>query len=412
MQIYALDLEDLKPTDISEAVNKCHRPKKFSDAGSHIMEVIHSLPNLFNGVDLGEVVIYIGRSFFNPDKPKAGVYGRFMEHFRIKGHHYSVIALRCDTKVVPLWERAAIRIISKLKQKKRLCVSDIVNIAQCQAGALPAYKESVIYITWTHGKKTPIQHLNTKEINLVSNEIYEDLNNEIPRIQISDVLSATTDVSQCVEIVWHPRYQITDNSEDIDSIGQLTVSSAIIEDTAESIKDITGCSLRKVKQILMKTRGNTLVRNAFSDYWPDSEYVEDDTDTDTEYAEDIDSIGQLTVSSAIIEDMAESIKDITGCSLRKVKQILMNTRGNTLVRNAFSDYWPDSEYVEDDTDTECAEDIESIGQLTVSSAIIEDMAESIKDITGCSLRKIEQILMNTHGNTLVKNAFSGYWPED
>ena len=61
MRIYAYDIEKLVPNDLKTSFqgrNK-YKPSKFSDAGRHLMEVVHGIPNLLDGVSLGEVVIYI-----------------------------------------------------------------------------------------------------------------------------------------------------------------------------------------------------------------------------------------------------------------------------------------------------------------------------------------------------------------
>jgi hypothetical protein len=161
MQIYAFEIEELRPSDLLISFDKKnkYKPAKFSKAGRHVMEVIHGIPMLFEDVNLGEVVIYIGRSFFNPSAPSQGVYQRFKNHLAERGHEYGIVALSCETDIVPLWEKAAIKTIAKLKEKNKLCVSDIVNQKKDLAGPYASYHESVIYITWSHGKKTKIQHL-------------------------------------------------------------------------------------------------------------------------------------------------------------------------------------------------------------------------------------------------------------
>ena len=150
MQIYAFEIEKLKPSDLSVAFDKKnkYKPTKFSEAGRHVMEVVHGIPMLFEDVDLGELEIYIGRSFFNHSIPSQGVFQRFRWHLENRGHDYGIVALSCQTGMVPLWERAMIRTIAKLRQNKKLCVSDIVNVGQGGMGNIPSCPESVIYITW------------------------------------------------------------------------------------------------------------------------------------------------------------------------------------------------------------------------------------------------------------------------
>jgi hypothetical protein len=268
MKTYAFDLDKITPDDIPKPVSQCYRPRNFADAGRHVMKVIHGIPNLFEDVNLGEVEIYIGRSHFDPNSTiqNHGVFGRFISHKNTRGHEYAIIALACDTDRVALWERAAINIIKKLKDSGKLCVSDIVNTATHEAGAMPKHHESLIYITWKRGKKTKIKHLTQQQIDSVSEEISEVLNNDISENKIKEVLSVTMYVSECSEITWCPNHI----DEDPEDIGLLTISDAIDKNMAESIRTITGDSLSQIRKILENTHGNTHLRNAFTN-WPDDE---------------------------------------------------------------------------------------------------------------------------------------------
>ena len=93
MQIYAFEIEKLKPSDLSVAFDKKnkYKPTKFSEAGRHVMEVVHGIPMLFEDVDLGELEIYIGRSFFNHSIPSQGVFQRFRWHLENRGHDYGIV---------------------------------------------------------------------------------------------------------------------------------------------------------------------------------------------------------------------------------------------------------------------------------------------------------------------------------
>jgi hypothetical protein len=328
-----------------------YKPTKFSEAGRHVMEVVHGIPMLFDNVNLGELEIYIGRSFFNHSIPSQGVYQRFRWHLENRGHDYGIVALSCQTDMVPLWERAMIRTIAKLRQNKKLCVSDIVNVGQGGMGNIPSCPESVIYITWTHGKPTKIQHLNVQQITPISKEISADLNHEIPWPQIKGVLSVTTDVEQYLDIAWgHDLDEDPEedpdleeyNRDHIDEVGRLTLSAARRNKVESSISDITGLSVNKVKKILETLSGQTHVRNAFLENWPERRYDDSYEDEDEEQNE-IEYIGDLSIGYCRgDEGIAENIARMTGLSLRKTKEILNNTHGRRKIKYAFDEWpWPD-----------------------------------------------------------------------
>ncbi len=368
MRIYAYDIEKLVPNDLKTSFqgrNK-YKPSKFSDAGRHLMEVVHGIPNLLDGVSLGEVVIYIGRSYYNPLVPSQGVYGRFKNHLETKGLEYGIVALSCDTKKVPLWEKAAIRLIKNLKDNKKLCVSDIINDSSGSNGNISSQTESVIYIAWSTGKKTKIQYPTPRQIDNLSKQVFDELNGEIPLPQIRNVLLVTAKTDQALDIAWGNDLDDWSSDElvdslfddddflgedgfqsEFDSVGDLTVKTAIAcgVGVEEVIHEVTGLSSAQVKKRLMAAPGNTHVRNVFLDHWPQVISADDikiKLDDAVGQDDEVDYFGDLTVGYCIRNNCESDIARITGVPLKKVKDILNNTHGNSKVRYTFDEWpWPE-----------------------------------------------------------------------
>lgn len=355
MRIYAYDIEKLVPNDLKNSFqgkNK-YKPTKFSDAGRHLMEVVHGIPNLLHGVSLGEVVIYIGRSYYNPENLSQGVYSRFKDHLKTKDLEYGIVVLNCDTKKVPLWEKAAIRLIKNLKDNKKLCVSDIVNTSSGSNGKTSSQAESVIYIAWSTGRKTKIQYPTPQQIDDLSEQVFDELDGEIPILQIKNVLLVTAKTDQALDIAWGNDLEnllSTDELEDncnqgdddssggnvlesleLDSVGSLTVKAAIAcgVGVREIIQKVTRLSSVQVQNKLKAAPSNTHIRNVFLDCWPQMTSFGD---------AEIEYIGNLTVSECRGEYESDLSK-IIGISESEVENILYEVNGNLKIRNAFNK-WP------------------------------------------------------------------------
>ena len=121
-------------------------------------------------------------------------------------------------------------------------------------------------------------------------------------------------------------------------IGDLTVAAARGDDTiVEDIARFTALSKASVRASLDQEHGKTLIRNAFATCWPSLE----------------DEVGNLTVAQARDFDAEERVAQITGLNAVTVTRRMNNVHGKTLVKNLFSDDWPD--VAEDDSSAESSD---------------------------------------------------------
>ena len=116
------------------------RHDRFAQAARHIIRTIDSIPDLFDDVERGDLELYVGRAGATPGH----VFNRFRDHHGGKGHSFGMVVLRCDTRVVAIWEGAANRVIKLLQQRRQLCVA---NVSAHGGGGIPAHDESSIYLT-------------------------------------------------------------------------------------------------------------------------------------------------------------------------------------------------------------------------------------------------------------------------
>src|SRR5688572_4287820 len=119
---------------------------------------------------------------------------------------------------------------------------------------------------------------------------------------------------------------------------------------------------------------------------------------------DIDAIGDQKVSAARDENLAPEIAGLLGLRVRRVRRILVNVHGSTLVRNAFGDVWPE----EDDTDQ--SDKTIDLGDATVAAARNDGLAPEISRVTGLRTSDVRRELERTHGRALVRNVFEEAWP--
>ena len=101
-------------------------------------------------------------------------------------------------------------------------------------------------------------------------------------------------------------------------------------------------------------------------------------------------LGDITIASATEQDLS-LVEAVTGLGPRVVRRRAEGARGNTLIRNVFGDEWPYS--------------ADALGSLTVAVARDAGLVPEIAHVTGLSDLAVTRRLNNTHGKTLVVNAF-------
>lgn len=123
-----------------------------------------------------------------------------------------------------------------------------------------------------------------------------------------------------------------DSQIDVDELGGVTLASARDDGREEEIAQVTGLSVKAVHKRLQKG-GRTLVENEFSDVWP---YDEEEYESQV----DLDELGIVTLASARDDQREDEIAQVTGLSVKAVQRRLRKG-GRTLVRNEFSEEWPE-----------------------------------------------------------------------
>ncbi len=158
------------------------------------------------------------------------------------------------------------------------------------------------------------------------------------------------------------------------ALGEMSVSEAREEDIIDEVVELTGLQRSTVENRLEAAHGRTLVKNLFSARWPEAEGddggADDDEDDghtggDDDAADDeddgyeqltLDELGGLTAARARDGGVVRQIEEATGLSGGVIARRLREAAGKTLVRNVFTDEWPeepdggDEEDSEDNTD--------------------------------------------------------------
>lgn len=202
MNLLSYNLADVKAPEIRSGLASLPSPGGFSEAGAHIIRAIHAIPALFEGVDLGNIVIYLGRAAATPPH----VVGRFREHESNKGHEYGAMLLKAPTKVVLKWEAAAIRLLHGIMRRGALCVQ---NLAIDERGPEPAHPESIIYMTWKVVAWRDVRVATRYDIQRIAEDAAQHYGND--RLE-SEFLMALDPLSRprrdLADIEWHHAHMV------------------------------------------------------------------------------------------------------------------------------------------------------------------------------------------------------------
>lgn len=184
-----------------DAINSAPVYQQFARGARHVIECVHAVPALHNKCSLGEVEIYIGRA----GRSAKHVLNRWFEHYSGKEHKFGIVALVCPTEYVGIWETAAVRAVSALKNRGRLCVR---NISTSGFGPLPSTEESCIYVTWNHAGHQNITTPNRSDIDAIASSIASQMKHAISKSQlITGLDSITRPVHSRADVDWHPHHK-------------------------------------------------------------------------------------------------------------------------------------------------------------------------------------------------------------
>ncbi|MFZ4789764.1 MAG: serine/threonine protein kinase [Candidatus Competibacteraceae bacterium] len=186
-------------------------------------------------------------------------------------------------------------------------------------------------------------------------------------------------------------------------IGRLTASVALNEGLEDIISNATGLSEQQIKDEFQRVRGNTLVRNAFMDYWP----------------YDASRLGRFTVAFACKAGLQEEIAEATELLEEAVVRRLQKENGRKLLINAFKEMtvYDDEDEIEKNDDTneeeeDAVEAHEDLGQRRVAGVRDDDDAinQLVELLVSISKRTIRGRLKKANGRMLVRNLFANNWP--
>jgi hypothetical protein len=168
----ALDLSTLGSEQVRASVAAApHYTSHLGRSIELVIQAIHGIPGL-EDASREEVEVYLGRSC--PD----GLHGRFRSHRDEREHTGGVCLFKLPTALVPLVEKAGIRILTLLKERKKLCIA---NAAADSRGPLPSDETSVIYLTWRIVRARRVDKAGIQDVREVAREVCEAVDGRISR---------------------------------------------------------------------------------------------------------------------------------------------------------------------------------------------------------------------------------------
>lgn len=177
--------------------------ERFSKAAQHLIHCIHAVPRLYNDCSLGEVEVYVGRTGEDTDLLR----GRWREHFLSKKHESGMVAFRCWTDEVGAWETLAIRALTMLNNKSRLCVK---NASVNGDGRLPSTPWSCIYVTWRRTPEVDLVVPQRSDVSALATKLWAAMDQDDPAVSRQQLLTGFDPISRprhaYADVDWHPAH--------------------------------------------------------------------------------------------------------------------------------------------------------------------------------------------------------------
>ena len=185
---------------LQQAIDELKLYTRFAEAGRQVIKAIHSIPDLYEGVERGHLEFYIGRC----KASTSNVFNRFRYRARRCDHEFGTILFRCANSVVSKWEGAAIKIIKSLCKKGKLCVANVSYSGGRSPS--PKSKESVIYLTWrVLPRKKMISPPVRRDIEVVANMVSKNFYTGISKQTIRNAINLISQPKRAtIDISWHP----------------------------------------------------------------------------------------------------------------------------------------------------------------------------------------------------------------
>ncbi len=190
---------------------------------------------------------------------------------------------------------------------------------------------------------------------------------------------------------------------DADWVGDLSVSDARNWSLARVIKKlIEELSLNDIERVIDKKNGNTKIRKAFFEHWPDTE-ASDEEQPDDALNWDYLALGEMRAGEVLAHpernDLIQGIAMFADKTERTVRKYLEESNPAGLVKDVVKNY---QDILDPDVlasmNIATARDLE-LGKVIAQVLEISDLAE------------VQRILDDTNGNTKVWKAFVEYWPD-
>ncbi len=191
---------DYASDEIAEGLATAPRYERFADAAKSIILAIHAIPRLREDTSLGQVEVYVGRAGATPRH----ILNRWKTHREEKKHQHGLVAIECPTHVVELWERAAIRVVNKLRNDGRLCVK---NASSSSQGQLPGEEYSCIYVTWKKSTEIELEPSSRAYVEEVASEVAGQLRPELTRDQVLRAIDPISrPMREFANVAWHEKH--------------------------------------------------------------------------------------------------------------------------------------------------------------------------------------------------------------
>lgn len=199
MQAY--NLPEVSSGHIEDGLASALLCRRFHEAGRHVIRSIHGIPRLFEGVSLGSLEVYLGRSGATPKHVKS----RFRDHLDEKRHEFGMILVVGDTENIVTWEGIANHILLRLKDRGLLCVA---NLAAGGHGNVPECRYSCIYMTWRVARKKQVAVATRRDIVDISEEIADDYGVRSLEESLTVAMDSLSRPSRdYADLIWHREHE-------------------------------------------------------------------------------------------------------------------------------------------------------------------------------------------------------------
>lgn len=157
-----------------------------------ITTAIHGIPKLFEGVELGHLELYLGKTSVDQINTRA------QSHSKQKDTHFFIPIIAVRGQEINYIEKLGLKYLFFLQENDHLCFGKLLNERDGGGGRRTDSNLHIIYLTFRIDQRKTSKLFPRKNLDLATGHLYYSLKSEFPNDANPNDLRSVLEVMNCI----------------------------------------------------------------------------------------------------------------------------------------------------------------------------------------------------------------------